>query len=85
MVDAQIGTRGITDADVLSTMRAIPRERFVASDLAEFAYEYAPLPIAEGQTISQPYIVAPMIEAIQIRARTGCSRSAAVMAMRLRW
>ncbi len=67
MVDAQIARRGIRDGGVLAAMRAVPRERFVAHGLAEFAYEDSPLPIDEGQTISQPYIVAWMIEAAEVR------------------
>jgi protein-L-isoaspartate(D-aspartate) O-methyltransferase len=62
MVDEQIVARGISDARVLSAMRTVPRERFVSEDLAEFAYDDAALPIEAGQTISQPYIVARMIE-----------------------
>jgi DNA-directed RNA polymerase specialized sigma24 family protein len=48
---------GIADRLVLDAMRRVPRERFVAPGFEEFAYEDAPLPIDEGQTISQPYIV----------------------------
>src|SRR3989441_1548089 len=60
MVDEQLARRGITDARVLDTMRRIPRHRFVEEGLAHSAYEDHPLPIGEGQTISQPYIVALM-------------------------
>lgn len=67
MVDTQIAARGIRDSYVLDAMRAVPRERFVPEPLAEFAYEDTPLPIEAGQTISQPYIVAHMIEAAAIR------------------
>ncbi len=67
MVDVQIARRGVRDEHVLSAMRAIPRERFTGDTMAEFAYEDAALPIAEGQTISQPYIVAAMVEAAEIR------------------
>ncbi|HET6520917.1 MAG TPA: protein-L-isoaspartate(D-aspartate) O-methyltransferase [Geminicoccaceae bacterium] len=63
MVERQLGGRGITDAAVLEAMRAVPREAFVPEELAEFAYEDGPLSIGEGQTISQPYGVALMIEA----------------------
>ncbi|MDB5684556.1 MAG: protein-L-isoaspartate O-methyltransferase [Sphingomonas bacterium] len=66
MVDVQLARRGVRDERVLAAMRAVPRERFVDPAMAEFAYEDAPLPIAEGQTISQPYIVAAMIEAAEI-------------------
>src|SRR5688572_17765332 len=67
MVDTQIAARGIRDSHVLDAMRQVPRERFVAEPLAEFAYEDTPLPIEAGQTISQPYIVAHMIEAAAVR------------------
>src|SRR5439155_10630743 len=67
MVDTQIAARGINDRHVLEAMHAVPRERFVPEPLAEFAYEDTPLPIEAGQTISQPYIVAHMIEAAGIK------------------
>ncbi|WP_338057429.1 protein-L-isoaspartate(D-aspartate) O-methyltransferase [Sphingomonas corticis] len=66
MVDAQLARRGISDPAVLAAMRAVPRERFIPAALADFAYEDAPLPIEAGQTISQPYIVAAMIEAAEL-------------------
>ena len=66
MVDVQIARRGIRDAAVLDAMRTVPRERFVPKALAEFAYEDTPLPIGAEQTISQPFIVAAMIEAAEI-------------------
>ena len=68
MVDVQIARRGIRDAAVLDAMRTVPRERFVPKALAEFAYEDTPLPIGAEQTISQPFIVAAMIEAAMIEA-----------------
>jgi len=68
MVDVQIARRGIRDEAVLSAMRTVPRECFVPDAMQEFAYEDSPLPIEEGQTISQPYIVAAMIEAAEIRS-----------------
>jgi len=58
--------RGIRDEAVLKAMEIVPREQFVGVDLAEFAYDDTPLPIEEGQTISQPYIVALMTEALQL-------------------
>ena len=64
MVDRQIAHRGVRSALVLAAMRRVPRERFLPAELWEMAYEDAPLPIAEGQTISQPYIVAMMTEAL---------------------
>ena len=66
MVDVQIARRGVRDPNVLNAMRAVPRERFVGEAMTEFAYEDAALPIEERQTISQPYIVAAMIEAAEI-------------------
>jgi protein-L-isoaspartate(D-aspartate) O-methyltransferase len=67
MVDVQISRRGIRDRHVLDAMRDVPREAFVEPGLEEFAYEDGPLPIGQGQTISQPYIVALMIEAAEVK------------------
>src|SRR5919197_1755515 len=67
MVDIQIAERGVRDPLVLKAMRRVPREVFVEPGFEEFAYEDSPLPIGEGQTISQPYIVALMIEAAEVR------------------
>ena len=66
MVERQLSARGIRDARVLDAMSRVPREAFVAADLADYAYDDNPLPIGEGQTISQPYIVALMAEAARI-------------------
>jgi protein-L-isoaspartate(D-aspartate) O-methyltransferase len=66
MVMAQIARRGVRDTRVLAAMREVPREAFVAPGFEEFAYEDRPLPIAEGQTISQPFIVASMAAAADI-------------------
>jgi len=66
MVERHLKGRGIADPHVLAAMETVPREAFVPERLAEFAYEDAPLPIGQEQTISQPYIVALMIEAAQI-------------------
>jgi protein-L-isoaspartate(D-aspartate) O-methyltransferase len=63
MVDRQLAARGIADRRVLDAMREVPREAFVPANLQEFAYDDGPLPIGAGQTISQPYVVAVMIEA----------------------
>jgi protein-L-isoaspartate(D-aspartate) O-methyltransferase len=68
MVARQIEGRGIRDPALLAAMREVPREAFVPEELAEFAYDDSPLPIAESQTISQPYIVAAMIEAAEVSA-----------------
>ncbi|WP_395331799.1 protein-L-isoaspartate(D-aspartate) O-methyltransferase [Novosphingobium sp. BL-8H] len=67
MVDTHLAGRGIRDARVLDAMRAVPRERFVREGLEEFAYEDSALPIEAGQSISQPYIVAAMIEAAEVQ------------------
>src|SRR3954453_4062444 len=67
MVDVQIARRGIRDPYVLEAFRRVPRGAFVEPALEEFAYEDGPLPIGEDQTISQPYIVALMIEAAEVR------------------
>ena len=61
MVQAQIEARGIRDPRVLAAMRDVPRHEFVPEALRDKAYEDHPLPIGEGQTISQPYIVAVML------------------------
>ncbi len=67
MVEQQLMRRGITDQRVLDAFRTVPRTAFVPEDLQEFAHEDAPLPIGSGQTISQPYIVAVTLEALQVR------------------
>lgn len=66
MVNEQIASRGVRDPAVLSSMRIVPRERFVEDRLADFAYDDSPLPIEEGQTISQPLVVAVMAEALSL-------------------
>jgi protein-L-isoaspartate(D-aspartate) O-methyltransferase len=66
MVERQIAARGITDRKVLDAIRKVPREAFVPGHLREFAYEDSPLPIEADQTISQPYIVALMLEAAEL-------------------
>ncbi len=67
MVEEQIVARGVVDQNVLSAMRKIPRHLFVQGALADRAYADSALPIGEGQTISQPYIVAFMSELLQIK------------------
>jgi protein-L-isoaspartate(D-aspartate) O-methyltransferase len=86
MVHAQIVRRGIRDERLLRAMREVPREAFVDPGFEEYAYEDGPLPIGEGQTISQPYIVALMIDAAHIGPMdrvldvgTGSGYAAAVM------
>ena len=66
MVRQQIAGRGIRGARLIEAFRTVPRELFVPEDVRLFAYEDGPLPIEAGQTISQPYIVALMIEAAGI-------------------
>ena len=60
MVRTQIEARGVKDPQVLESMRAVPRHRFVPEVYMDAAYNDSPLPIGQGQTISQPYIVALM-------------------------
>ncbi|MEY4118924.1 MAG: hypothetical protein RLZZ116_2252 [Planctomycetota bacterium] len=69
MVERQLKARGIRDALVLDAMGEVPRERFVPARHHDLSYEDAPLPIEEGQTISQPYIVALMVEAAKVTAK----------------
>ena len=71
MVRTQLAERGIRDVRVLDAMRKVPRHEFVPETLRQEAYEDHPLPIGEGQTISQPYIVAAMLQhlALQVTDR----------------
>lgn len=69
MVERQIAARGVKDARVLAAMRRVPRHLFVSPAEVAHAYEDRPLPIASGQTISQPYIVAFMTEQLQLTGR----------------
>jgi protein-L-isoaspartate(D-aspartate) O-methyltransferase len=66
MVETQIRGRGISDARVLEAMRRVPRHRFVSADERELAYGDHPVGIGCGQTISQPYIVGYMTEALAL-------------------
>ncbi|HUG48625.1 MAG TPA: protein-L-isoaspartate(D-aspartate) O-methyltransferase [Candidatus Limnocylindria bacterium] len=68
MVDTQLAWRGVKDESVLQAMRTVPRERFLPAELARHAYDDNALPIGQGQTISQPYIVARMSEALDLPA-----------------
>jgi protein-L-isoaspartate(D-aspartate) O-methyltransferase len=67
MVEEQIIARGIKDKKVISAFLKVPREEFVPEDLKKYAYIDSPLSIGEGQTISQPYIVALMTEALKLK------------------
>lgn len=87
MVERHLRARGLRDARVLDAMGAVPREAFLPPDLADSAYDDRPLPIEGGQTISQPYIVAVMAEALALQPHervleigTGSGYAAAVLA-----
>src|SRR5664280_3891732 len=86
MVEKAIFARCVRSEPVLNAMRSVPRESFLQTQLHEFAYDDAPLPIEEGRTISQPYIVAFMTEALALRGGekvleigTGSGYAAAVL------
>jgi len=87
MVATQVAARGVRDERVLAALRRVPRHLFVPPSVAAQAYEDYPLPIGHGQTISQPYIVGFMTEALSLRGGetvleigTGCGYQAAVLA-----
>ena len=87
MVQQQIAARGITDAKVLAAFRSVPRHLFVSEALKDQAYGDYPLPIGEQQTISQPYIVAEMTQALELKQDnrvleigTGSGYQAAILA-----
>jgi protein-L-isoaspartate(D-aspartate) O-methyltransferase len=87
MVEEQVAARGITDPRVLAALRRVPRHAFVDPALQEKSYGDHPLPIGEGQTISQPFIVGKMTELLALTGRekvleigTGCGYQAAVLA-----
>src|ERR1700719_3930943 len=86
MLERQLRRRGVRDSGVLSAMAAVRREEFVPKEFRQRAYEDAPLPIGEGQTISQPYIVAAMTAALHLTGServlevgTGCGYQAAIL------
>jgi protein-L-isoaspartate(D-aspartate) O-methyltransferase len=86
MVIEQIASQGIKDEKVLEAMKKVPRHCFVPEELRHLAYADSPLPIGDGQTISQPYIVAFMTEAAQVNPEsrvleigTGCGYQSAVL------
>lgn len=87
LVRDHIAARGVRSEHVLEAMRRVPREAFLPASLHEFAYQDTPLPIAEGQTISQPFVVAMMTEALGLEGGervleigTGSGYAAAVLA-----
>jgi len=88
MIETQLRRRGISDPRVLAAMASVPRELFVTGSTLELAYEDMPLAIGYGQTISQPYIVALMAEALQLEPGdvvleigTGSGYAAAVLSL----
>ena len=88
MVEEQISARGVRDPRVLEALRQIPRHRFVPPDFQQLAYDDTPLPIGYGQTISQPYVVAFMTEALELQPQdrvleigTGSGCQAAVLSL----
>ncbi len=88
MVERQIRARGILDERVLAAMHAAPRHEFVPQKFQSAAYRDEPLPIGEGQTISQPFMVAAMAEAAELvgaervlEIGTGCGYQAAVLSL----
>lgn len=87
MIESHLKGRGITDEQVLEAFRSVPREEFVPEESRVYAYADHPLPIGRGQTISQPYIVALTVQALEISGTdvvleigTGSGYAAAVMA-----
>jgi protein-L-isoaspartate(D-aspartate) O-methyltransferase len=87
MVETQIRRRHVTDSRLLECLERVPRHEFVPAEFRDRAYEDAPLPIGEGQTISQPYIVAAMTAALRLQGNervleigTGFGYQAAVLA-----
>lgn len=87
MVETQIHARGVTNERVLQALRKVPRHLFVPDNLVPYAYSDEPLPIGEGQTISQPYIVAFMTDVLELtgiervlEVGTGSGYQAAVLA-----
>lgn len=87
MIDHQLAARGLRDQTVLNAVNNVLREKFVPTELVEFAYNDSPLPIAASQTISQPYIVALMTAALELKpgdraleVGTGSGYAAAVLA-----
>jgi protein-L-isoaspartate(D-aspartate) O-methyltransferase len=87
MVEDQIKARGITDTRVLAAMRTLPRHAFVPDNFLDEAYQDHPLPVGEGQTISQPYIVALMTSRLELKGSekvleigTGSGYQAAILA-----
>lgn len=88
MVEEQIISRGIKDSNVINAMLKVERHKFVPKEYEKYAYTDGPLPIGEGQTISQPYIVALMTEVLQLKGGervleigTGSGYQAAILSL----
>jgi protein-L-isoaspartate(D-aspartate) O-methyltransferase len=86
MVESQLKRRGVSDAAVLAVMSIVPRHEFVPAEFRKRAYEDGPLPIGDGQTISQPYMVAAMTAALRLKSTdrvleigAGCGYQAAIL------
>src|SRR5450631_2919744 len=91
MVETQIRKRGVSSPRVLDAMALVPRHEFVPAEFQSEAYADKPLPIGEGQTISQPYMVAAMTEALELSGServleigTGSGYQAAVLSLLVR-
>lgn len=92
MVQRQLVARGITDRRVLAAMKLVPRHLFVDDSLRDEAYDDTPLPIGDGQTISQPYMVAVMTELLRLKGEervlevgTGSGYQAAILSLLCKW
>ena len=88
MIETQIRKRGVSSPRVLEALASVPRHKFVPEKFREFAYADKPLPIGEGQTISQPYMVAAMTDALELAGServleigTGSGYQAAVLSL----
>ena len=88
MVDSQLAKRGIFDKNVLNAIKTVPRHEFISFRYSSMAYMDGPLPIGQGQTISQPYIIGYMTEALKVKPHhtvleigTGCGYQTAVLSL----
>tara|TARA_B100000315_G_C14473253_1_gene539378 strand:+ start:503 stop:1138 length:636 start_codon:yes stop_codon:yes gene_type:complete len=88
MVDSQLAKRGIFDKNVLNALKTVPRHEFISFQYSSMAYMDGPLPIGQGQTISQPYIIGYMTEALKVKPHhtvleigTGCGYQTAVLSL----
>ena len=88
MVDSQLAKRGIFDKNVLNAIKTVPRHEFISFQYSSMAYMDGPLPIGQGQTISQPYIIGYMTEALKVKPHhtvleigTGCGYQTAVLSL----